>query len=143
MKRTWIIIGIVAVLAIGGIVTWMLLGNNNAQNNDSTRVGDVPTGASDVVDKTGERLVTVTMKNTAFTPQKIKVTAGTTVRWVNEDSVRHNVVALNENDQSGLPAQNELFGNGGRYEYTFNNIGTFEYKCTPHPFMTGSVEVVQ
>lgn len=143
MKRTWIIIGIVAVLAIGGAVTWMLLGNKNAANNGSTRVGDAPTGASDVQDETDSKFVTVAMKNTAFTPQKIKVKVGTTVRWENEDSVRHNVVAADENDTRALPTQNPLLGKGESYQYTFDTVGTYDYKCTPHPFMTGTVEVVE
>ena len=138
MRRTAIIIGVLLVLVIGGIVAWMLLGSKPAPNNATN---DDPTATVDQ-SATTERVV-VTMKNTAFTPQNIRVKAGPTVRWVNEDDVRHNVVALDENDQSGLPAQNELLGKGGTYEFTFNTIGTFKYKCTPHPFMTGSVEVVE
>jgi plastocyanin len=141
MKRTWIIIGALAVLIVGGLLVWMQFGAKQ-QRNGSTPSGDSPS-ASDVTDRTDSALVVVAMKNTAFTPQKIKVKKGTTVRWVNEDDVRHNVVALNENDQSGLPAQNDLLGKGGTYEYRFDILGTFDYKCSPHPFMTGSVEVVQ
>jgi len=142
MKRTWVIIGALAVLVVGGLAVWMQFGAKQ-QPNDTTRVGDSQNTTSDAVDRTDSTIVAIAMKNTAFTPQKIQVKKGTIVRWVNEDDIRHNVVALNENDQSGLPAQNELFGKGGTYEFTFDLIGTFDYKCTPHPFMTGSVEVVE
>jgi len=141
MKRPVIIGIIVAVIAIGGVIAWMVLGSNS-QNTDSTRVGDAP-AASDVTDKTDATVVTVNMKNTAFTPQKIKIKKGTTVKWVNEDDIRHNVVAADENDERALPTQASLFGKGGTYQFTFTTVGTFDYKCTPHPFMTGSVEVVE
>lgn len=142
MKRLWIIIGALAVIAIGGIVVWMLLGARPQSSTDSTRVGDTSSTVSDVTDFTNQTNPTVTMKNTAFTPQKIKIKKGTTVKWVNEDTVRHNVIALNDNDQSGLPNTNPLLGNGESYTFTFELAGTFEYKCSPHPFMTGMVEVV-
>ncbi|WP_089612118.1 plastocyanin/azurin family copper-binding protein [Dehalobacterium formicoaceticum] len=32
-------------------------------------------------------------------------------------------------------------GIGASYSYTFNETGTFEYHCSPHPFMTGKVIV--
>lgn len=144
MKKTILIIGAIAVVIVGGIVVWMLLGARpQSDTGDSTRVGDAPSNASGVADHTSEERVTVTMKNTAFAPQKIKIKKGTTVTWTNEDTVRHNVVALNEDDQSGLPNTNQLLGNGESYTYTFDAIGTFDYKCSPHPFMTGAVEVIE
>lgn len=139
MKRTAIIIGIVALVVVG--IVWAVLGNK-PPTNDAAGTGNTPS-TSDVADKTDETFVTVTMKNSAFTPQKIQIKKGTTVRWVNEDDIRHNVVAADENDQRELPTQSELFGKGGKFEHTFDTIGTFDYKCTPHPFMTGSVEVVE
>ena len=140
MKKIWIIIGALAVVVIGGLIVWMVLGAKQ-QAPGSQPDTSSPT---DLVDKSNEgTAVTVTLKNTKFTPQNIKVKKGTTVTWVNEDTTQHNVVALNSNDESGLPAENDLFGNGESYSFTFEIIGTFQYKCTPHPFMTGSVEVVE
>lgn len=148
MRKTWVISGIVAVLAIGGVIVWMTLGarQSSAPSDTSTNTS---TGNDTASDQDGSEnafeteVVTVTMKNTQFSPQKITVKRGTTVKWVNEDTVRHNVVAANESDTSGLPANNELFGKGGSYQFTFDTIGTFDYKCTPHPFMTGTVEVTE
>lgn len=140
MKKIWIIIGALAVVVVGGLIVWLVLGARQ-QTPESQSDTSNPV---DVVDKTNEgTAVTVAMKNSQFTPQNIKVKKGTTVTWVNEDTVQHNVVAFDPSDQSGLPAQNQLFGNGLSYSYTFEIIGTFKYKCTPHPFMTGSVEVVE
>jgi plastocyanin len=135
MKKTWLIIGAIAVVLVGGLIVWLTLGAKpqSSSTNDSTAV----------VDKTAEQTVTVEMRNSAFTPRNIKVKKGTTVRWVNQDTVNHNVVALDANDQRELPAENALLGNGESYAYTFDVGGTYQYKCSPHPFMTGSVEVVE
>lgn len=147
MRKTWIIVGVIAILAVGGIIVWMTLGARQSSDSSSTSSTTSTDAASsdDMLTATTQQneVVTVTMKNSQFSPQKITIKPGTTVKWVNEDTVRHNVVAANENDTSGLPADNALFGKGGTYQYTFNTVGTFDYKCTPHPFMTGTIEVTQ
>src|SRR5262245_3133274 len=48
--------------------------------------------------------------------------------------------------QTSPPAAKELdsgniAGNGGMYAHTFTHLGTFNYKCTIHPAMTGTVTV--
>jgi plastocyanin len=149
MRKSWIIGGIVAVIVVIGLIVWAVMGANSSTNTSSTTTTTPST--TDTTDTTGDtntpivarETVTVTMKNSQFSPKTLTVKRGTTVKWVNEDTVRHNVVAANENDKSGLPSDNALFGKGGTYEFTFETIGTFEYKCTPHPFMTGTIEVTE
>jgi plastocyanin len=147
MRKNWIIAGVVAVLAIVGVIVWLSI--NAAQTTTTNSSTNTPT--NNTTDANAEaddspftnEVVTVTMKNSQFSPKTLTVKRGTTVKWVNEDTVRHNVVAANEDDKSGLPATNELFGKGGTYQFTFDTIGTFTYKCTPHPFMTGTIEVTE
>jgi amicyanin len=140
MKKVWLIVAALVIVVIGGAIVWTVLGARPNDGNSSDNMSN----PMDVVDLTGKgQYVEVTMKNSKYIAQNIKVKKGTTVTWKNEDTVRHNVVALDANDQSGLPAENALFGKGETYSFTFETIGTYKYMCTPHPFMTGSVEVTE
>lgn len=141
MRKSWLIVGAVALVLVGGIIVWLVLGAR--PQNSSTNTINTNDSTATVEEEVVASQTTVTIKNSAFTPQNLKVKKGTTVKWVNEDAVRHNVVALNESAQGGLPAENALLGKGESYSFTFETVGTFEYKCSPHPFMTGKIEVVQ
>lgn len=82
-----------------------------------------------------EKPNSVLIKGFAFDPATITVVKGTTVTWMNMDSAPHNVVA------TGNAFSSETLKNGQSYEHTFNDIGTFEYKCGIHPSMSGKVIV--
>ena len=64
--------------------------------------------------------------------------AGDTVTWTNEESVDHDVTADDGSFKSGRPGGMKQ---GDTYEHTFKKAGSFAYKCTVHPNMTGTVEV--
>jgi plastocyanin len=67
-------------------------------------------------------------------PEEIRVPVGATVRWVNKDPLAHTVTAAGVWD-SGLVEPGKTF------EFTFKTAGTYNYICTPHPFMKGTVIV--
>ena len=77
----------------------------------------------------------VFIQGMAFSPSTITVAAGTTVTWTNKDAVTHNVTSNPALFSSGG------MGNGATYSFTFANTGTFNYSCTIHPSMTGTVIV--
>jgi len=77
----------------------------------------------------------VIIKGFAFDPATITVATGTTVTWTNMDTVAHTVVEANNAFSS------QTLENGQSYSHTFNDIGTFEYKCGIHPTMSGKVIV--
>ncbi|WUJ67907.1 cupredoxin family copper-binding protein [Kribbella soli] len=79
----------------------------------------------------------VDIKEFAFGPQNITVKVGTTVTWTNDDQDPHTVTSQNG---SG-PLKSSTLQNGDKYQYTFTKAGTFDYLCTIHPFMTGTVVV--
>jgi plastocyanin len=71
----------------------------------------------------------------AFAPATLTVKAGTTVTWTNKDEDPHTVV------DNGGAFRSQALGSGGTYSFTFPAAGTFEYICSIHPFMHGSVVV--
>jgi plastocyanin len=74
--------------------------------------------------------------NQTFGPATVEIPAGSTVTWVNNDPVMHEVafadIAL---DDSGPLHQSQEFSQ------RFDTPGTYEYVCGPHPFMTGTIVV--
>ena len=78
---------------------------------------------------------TVTIQNMAFNPSTLNVKVGTTVTWINKDSVTHDVVS-----DTGVFNSGNLT-NGMSYNYTFNQNGSFPYHCAIHPSMTGTIVV--
>lgn len=80
---------------------------------------------------------TVVIKNFAFTPAVLTVPVGATVTWVNQDSVYHTATS---DIPAGLPDSPNI-NPGESWSFTFTQDGTYEYHCTPHPFMTGKIVV--
>ena len=71
----------------------------------------------------------------AFAPATLTVKAGSTVTWTNKDEDPHTVVAGDGTFRS------EALSAGGTYQFTFPIAGTFDYICSIHPFMHGTVVV--
>lgn len=77
---------------------------------------------------------TVSLENISFTPDVVTVEPGTTVTWEwNDGSTEHDVVF----DDFESEIQSE-----GTYTRTFDETGTYEYVCSLHPNMKGTVFVV-
>jgi amicyanin len=71
----------------------------------------------------------------AFAPPTLTVKAGSTVTWTNKDEDPHTVVA------GGGSFRSQALGSGGIFSFTFPAAGTFDYICSIHPFMHGTVVV--
>ena len=78
----------------------------------------------------------VSMKDIKFAPGSISVAVGDAVTWTNNDTVGHDVTG--DNFKSGDPGAMQ---NGDTYANTFDTAGTFDYVCSVHPGMEGSVTV--
>jgi plastocyanin len=76
----------------------------------------------------------VAAKDNQFRPPAIEVPAGTTVTWAFEDGfVPHDVTA--DGFSSGDPQRS------GSFTHTFDQPGTYPYRCTLHDGMIGRVVV--
>jgi plastocyanin len=77
----------------------------------------------------------VRIDNFAFAPQRTAVKAGTTVTWINEDDTPHAVVS------SGKFFKSKALDTEDKFSFTFTTAGTYEYFCSLHPHMTGTIVV--
>jgi Icc protein len=74
--------------------------------------------------------------NFQFSPSPLKVARGTTVTWVNNDDVPHLIVSTrNAFKQSGI------LDTDGRFSVTLAKPGTYDYFCSLHPKMVGTIIV--
>ncbi|WP_293049106.1 cupredoxin family copper-binding protein [Mycobacterium sp.] len=71
----------------------------------------------------------------AFAPVTLTVPAGTTVTWTNRDEEPHTVAASDGSFHS--PGM----GTGAIFAHIFSTAGTFDYVCSIHPMMRGTVVV--
>ena len=80
---------------------------------------------------------TVEIKNYAFAPAAVTVPVGTTVTWVNEDTVPHTVTS-----KSG-PAKFDSgqLASGASWSATFATPGTYDYYCADHPQMVAKITI--
>ena len=77
---------------------------------------------------------TITIKNFAFDPDSITVKPGSTVRWLNHDSVPHRILFADGADSNVLASSQS-------WSRKFDQTGTYDYACTIHPAMQGTVIV--
>lgn len=73
--------------------------------------------------------------NSAYTPDDLNIAVGTTVTWMNTDSISHTSTSDVSGWNSGVVAP------GGQFSFAFQTAGTFPYHCTIHPGMVGTVVV--
>jgi plastocyanin len=75
----------------------------------------------------------VSIESFTFVPQDVEVEKGTTVTWVNRDTVPHTV--------TGDSFSSGTLDLGQAYSYTFNEDGTYDYHCAFYPAVKGTVIV--
>jgi amicyanin len=78
----------------------------------------------------------VKVDNFSFTPQTLTVPVGTTVTWVNQDDVPHNILS-----SEGRTLKSPVLDTDQKFSYTFTKAGTYSYYCGIHPKMTAKVVV--
>jgi len=124
--RNLMIATLVAAAACGGG------GASNSVTNPTggNPSGGNPTGGSDNPQATNA----VAVGDNIFTPSSIVVAVGTTVTWTWSPNVTtHNVVFAD-----GTKSADQATGTFSR---TFSAAGTFNYSCTLHSGMNGTVKV--
>ena len=79
---------------------------------------------------------TVSIANFAFAPAAVSLRAGGSVAWRNDDAAPHAIAFAD-----GAPPSDLLLPGQG-FSRTFAAAGRFDYVCSVHPYMRGTIEVV-
>jgi plastocyanin len=120
-------------------------GGSTTSGSHKPKEGIVPNGKINYVSPSKSAPIqsgTVKIKYHEITiePDTLRVKAGSTIEWVNEDPVQHNVTS-----EPGSPDKlaSGNFGEGHTFRFTVTKPGVIHYKCTNHPAtMNGTIEVV-
>lgn len=68
-----------------------------------------------------------------YMPGAVVAQAGSTVKWINESNLPHNVVGMYRTDLGqATKIDSGFFNNNESFQYTFAQKGVFEYHCTIH-----------
>jgi plastocyanin len=70
-----------------------------------------------------------------FTPQRVTVKAAATVAWINDDDIPHTVAS------STKVLKSKALDTSDKFSFTFTTPGVYEYFCSLHPHMTGTIVV--
>jgi plastocyanin len=103
-------------------------------------------------DTSENTVAAITIKGLKFEPETLRISAGTTVIWTNNDPYMHDVTsgtALSGRKARGakqtkFPSgefRSSLFPKDMVFSFKFDERGEFDYFCDTHPFMNGKIIV--
>jgi len=78
----------------------------------------------------------IEISNMQFSPARVVVKSGSQVTWEQQDAAPHVVISSNSNE-----LRSSTLRSGQSYTHTFNEPGTYEYYCSLHPSMRGTIVV--
>lgn len=116
MKKIIIIIGIVAIVLVG-----YLIYNSNQRSKDSSITAAVET-------------TSVAISSFTFNPSKILVKVRDSVVFKNEDGTSHTITADDGSFDESISA-------GATTTLQITKPGTYNYHCSIHSSMTGTITV--
>ena len=113
------------------VMSFAACGGYNSPSAPSTGPTAAPAGSTTVNIPTGASGQTTA----AFGQNPLTIPVGTTISWLNDDSITHDTVADGGQWSSGNVSP------GGRFNFTFASAGRFTYHCQIHPNMVGTIVV--
>lgn len=79
---------------------------------------------------------TIQIVDSSFNPRNVTVKRGAMITWTNNEFVTHTVTSTGNFDSGKLVS-------GKSYSRMFNDAGTYDYHCSLHPSMTGTITVIE
>ena len=80
------------------------------------------------------------LTDTAFQPNPVQVSVGSTVTWTNDDAQPHTATSGQNATPDGT-FDSGIMAPGATFDFTFTEAGEFPYFCLLHPNMVGTVSV--
>jgi glucose/arabinose dehydrogenase/plastocyanin len=111
----------------GGNATGTTAGVTNADGNGTTTSVSIVQGSSLLTD-------------TAYQPNPVQISVGDTVTWTNDDSQPHTVTSSEDATPHGR-FDSSTMASDATFSHTFMEAGEYQYFCTLHPNMVGTVNV--
>ena len=87
-------------------------------------------------DNTSSKQNRIEIKDFAFNPQTITVKSGEKVTWINRDEEPHTIVSVGKQFKKSTALDTDQ-----EFTITAGAPGTYEYFCSVHPKMTGTIVV--
>ncbi|MDQ2973534.1 MAG: cupredoxin family copper-binding protein [bacterium] len=131
MKKLLIAAAVIVLIGIGSFVAM----RGGTKSDEQTPASQMSESQARVAAENE-----ILIKDFKFGPTNLKIKKGTTVTWTNLDDARHDISPTEESDNF---KSSELLSKDQSYTFTFNQAGTYEYNCSPHPYMKGTVEVTE
>ena len=85
---------------------------------------------------TSDKQNRIEIKDFAFNPQTITVKSGEKVTWINRDEEPHTIVSVGKQFKKSTALDTDQ-----EFTITVGAPGTYEYFCSVHPKMTGTIVV--
>lgn len=135
MNKALVVIVIIIILAVGG---WLVFGSKNSNKTPNNSTGNTSQNSQSSSSSGQPSTGAIGIRNMMFTPSQITVAKGGTVTWTNNDSTTHTVI--DDLSNAGGPHSGDI-APGQTYSFTFNKTGSFQYHCSIHPSMRGTIVV--
>ena len=91
--------------------------------------------------------ITIGSSNNGFVPTTTTIKRGTEVTWTNSDIMEHQIRWTGGRTSQGAMmtqiGSSGLLAPGATYTHVFDTVGSFDYACSIHPTMQGTINVVQ
>jgi plastocyanin len=113
-------------------------GAGNATNATTTTAGT--SGGGNATNSVSIVPGSSTLTDTAYQPNPVQVSVGSTVTWTNDDAQPH-TVSSGQNATPDGTFDSGIMAPQGTFEHTFTEAGEFPYFCLLHPNMVGTVSV--
>ncbi len=129
------------MLLSAGIIIFLVLTLNGCGGGDSSTYDGTNDTSSTVKAVTcpAGGTTDVAIDNFAYSPASVSVPVNTVVKWSNLDSSTHTVTSTTAPAGGSFDAQ---VNPGASVCLNFTAAGTYNYHCSIHPSMTGTVTVL-